>query len=135
MSDQCAQAAKSSPPPTPGLAALSFPATYPSALPDNTQAMNLFEIEIGRSYKCDRPDGQYFRTVKEKQDGQIGVVLGKVGTENDPGDPVPHRSLLGSRPSMFIPCDARTQAALLRRLPGPTATASALACRDGEILK
>jgi hypothetical protein len=43
--------------------------------------MNLFEIEIGRRYKCDQKDGQYFVTVKEKQDGRIGVVLGeKVGT-------------------------------------------------------
>ncbi len=37
--------------------------------------MNLFEIEIGRSYKCDRKDGQYIATVKHKQDGQIGVAL------------------------------------------------------------
>jgi hypothetical protein len=43
--------------------------------------MNLFEIEIGRRYKYHRDDGQYFVTVKEKQDGRIGVVLGeKVGT-------------------------------------------------------
>jgi hypothetical protein len=34
--------------------------------------MNLFEIEIGRKYKCDRLDGQYY----------------KVGTEGDPGDPI-----------------------------------------------
>jgi hypothetical protein len=27
--------------------------------------MKLFEIEIGRSYKCDRKDGQYVATVKE----------------------------------------------------------------------
>jgi hypothetical protein len=47
--------------------------------------MNLFEIEIGRTYKCDHQDGQYFVTVKEKRDGRIGVVLGdKVGA----GDPV-----------------------------------------------
>jgi hypothetical protein len=49
--------------------------------------MNLFEIEIGRSYKCDRYDGQYFGTVKEKRDWQIGLVMGdKVGTPDDPGD-------------------------------------------------
>jgi hypothetical protein len=47
--------------------------------------MKLFEIEIGRRYKCDQKDGQYFGTVKEKQDGRIGVALGnKVGTDNDP---------------------------------------------------
>jgi hypothetical protein len=51
--------------------------------------MNLFEIEIGRRYKCDQKDGQYFATVKEKQDGTIGVVLGeKVGAAGDPGDPI-----------------------------------------------
>ena len=49
--------------------------------------MNLFEIEIGRKYKCDCQDGQYFATVKEKRDGVIGVVLGdKVGKIDDPGD-------------------------------------------------
>jgi hypothetical protein len=50
--------------------------------------MNLFEIEIGRKYKCDRQDGQYFATVKEKRDGSIGVVLGdKVEKDGDP-DPI-----------------------------------------------
>jgi hypothetical protein len=48
--------------------------------------MNLFEIEIGHSYKCDRKDGQCFGTVKEKRDGQIGVVLGnKVETATPVG--------------------------------------------------
>jgi hypothetical protein len=37
--------------------------------------MKLFEIEIGRSYKCDRKDGQHVATVREKQDGRIGVTL------------------------------------------------------------
>jgi hypothetical protein len=47
--------------------------------------MNLFEIEIGRRYKYHHRDGQYFVTVKEKQDGTIGVVLGeKVGAASDP---------------------------------------------------
>jgi hypothetical protein len=45
------------------------------------QVMKPFEIEIGRRYKCDRYDGQYFATVKDKRDGRIGVVMGnKVGT-------------------------------------------------------
>jgi hypothetical protein len=49
------------------------------------QVVKLFEIEIGRRYKCDRYDGQYFVTVKEKQDGRIGVALGtKVAPDNDP---------------------------------------------------
>jgi hypothetical protein len=53
------------------------------------QAMKLFEIEIGRRYKCDQKDGQYFATVKEKRDGRIGVVLGdKVGADSDPGEPL-----------------------------------------------
>jgi hypothetical protein len=47
--------------------------------------MKLFEIEISRKYKCDRKDGQYFVTVKEKQDGRIGVALDtKVGPDSDP---------------------------------------------------
>jgi hypothetical protein len=37
--------------------------------------MKLFEIEIGRRYKYHHRNGQYFVTVKEKQDGRIGVVL------------------------------------------------------------
>jgi hypothetical protein len=42
--------------------------------------MKLFEIEIGRRYKYHHRDGQYVVTVKQKQDGRIGVVLGeKVG--------------------------------------------------------
>ena len=49
--------------------------------------MNLFEIEIGRRYKYDHRDGQYFVTVKGKKDGTIGVVLGeKVGAAIDRGD-------------------------------------------------
>lgn len=43
--------------------------------------MNLFEIEIGRKYKCDRQNGQYFATVKEKRDGRIGVVSGYRATK------------------------------------------------------
>jgi hypothetical protein len=51
--------------------------------------MNLFEIEIRRKYKCDLRHGQCFGTVKAKQDGRIGVVLGeKVGAAGDPGDPI-----------------------------------------------
>jgi hypothetical protein len=66
--------------------------------------MNLFEIEIGRSYKCDDKDGQYFGTVKEKQDGQIGVVLGsKVGDESDPADPVATRELTWLAPEHIHP--------------------------------
>jgi hypothetical protein len=66
--------------------------------------MNLFEIETGRSYKCDRPDGQYFGTVKEKQDGQIGVVLGnKVGTDTHPNEPVDSRGLTWLKPDNIHP--------------------------------
>jgi len=51
--------------------------------------MNLFEIEIGRKYKCDRQGGQYFATVKEKRDGSIGVMLGdKAGMDDDLGGPI-----------------------------------------------
>jgi hypothetical protein len=53
------------------------------------KVMNLFEIEIGRKYKCDRNDGQYFATVREKRDGRIGVILGnKVRGDGDPADPI-----------------------------------------------
>jgi hypothetical protein len=52
--------------------------------------MKLFEIEIGRNYKCDFGHGQCFGTVKEKQDGRIGVVLGEKveagGDFSNPGD-------------------------------------------------
>lgn len=66
--------------------------------------MKLFEIEIGRSYRCDRPDGQYFGTVKEKRDGRIGVALGnKVGTDSDPGDPVTTRELTWLAPNHVHP--------------------------------
>jgi hypothetical protein len=45
--------------------------------------MKLFEIEIGRKYKCDRLGNQYFGIVKEKRDGRIGVVLGsRVGIDD-----------------------------------------------------
>jgi len=50
--------------------------------------MNLFEIEIGRKYKCDRQDGQYFATVKEKRDGSIGVVLGDKVEKDGDLDPI-----------------------------------------------
>jgi len=45
--------------------------------------MNLFEIEIGRRYKYHHRNGEYFVTVKEKQDGRIGVVLEEVGAAGD----------------------------------------------------
>jgi hypothetical protein len=46
--------------------------------------MKLFEIEIGRSYKCDLKEGEYLGTVKGKRDGSIGVALGsKVGDTGD----------------------------------------------------
>jgi hypothetical protein len=68
------------------------------------QAVNLFEIEIGRSYRCDLYGVQYFGTVKEKRDGQIGVALGnKVGTDSDPGDPVATRELTWLAPEHIHP--------------------------------
>jgi hypothetical protein len=64
--------------------------------------MKLFEIEIGRNYKYDRKDGPYFVTVKEKQDGRIGVALGnKVGPDSDPD--VPTRGLIWLRPEDIHP--------------------------------
>jgi hypothetical protein len=66
--------------------------------------MKLFEIEIGRSYKCDRKDGQYVAVVKEKQDGRIGVVLrneGEIGS--DPSEPVDSRGLIWLMPKDIHP--------------------------------
>jgi hypothetical protein len=65
--------------------------------------MKLFEIEIGRRYKCDRCGNLYFATVKEKRDGQIGVVLGnRVGTD-DPPDRLGLRELLWLGPEDIHP--------------------------------
>jgi hypothetical protein len=38
--------------------------------------MKLFEIEIGRSYKCDLKEGEYLGTVKGKRDGHWVARLG-----------------------------------------------------------
>jgi hypothetical protein len=65
--------------------------------------MKLFEIEIGRTYKCDCRDGQYFGTVKQKQDGQIGVSLGnKVGSAA-PVDPIGRPELVWLAPNRVHP--------------------------------
>ena len=65
--------------------------------------MNLFEIEIGRSYRCDGKDGQYVATVKEKQDGRIGVTpRNEVGT-GDPSEPVDSRGLVWLSPEDIHP--------------------------------
>lgn len=66
--------------------------------------MKLFEIEIGRSYKCDRKDGQCVATVKEKQDGSIGVALrDEVGIGGDPSEPVNSRGLIWLKPENIHP--------------------------------
>jgi hypothetical protein len=66
--------------------------------------MKLFEIEIGRSYKCDRKDGQYVAVVKEKQDGRIGVVLrNEVEIGSDPSEPVDSRGLIWLMPKDIHP--------------------------------
>jgi hypothetical protein len=68
--------------------------------------MNLFEIEIGRRYKYHHRDGQFFATVKEKQDGTIGVVLGeKVGAAIDGGHSVDQleQGLIWLRPKDIYP--------------------------------
>jgi hypothetical protein len=65
--------------------------------------MNLFEIEIGRRYKYHHRDGQYFVTVKEKQDGTIGVVLGeKVGAAGHSVDQL-EQGLIWLRPKDIYP--------------------------------
>ena len=65
--------------------------------------MNLFEIEIGRSYKCDRKDGQYVATVKEKQDGRIGVTPRNEAGIGDPSEPVDSRGLVWLSPEDIHP--------------------------------
>jgi hypothetical protein len=61
------------------------------------------EIEIGRKYKCDHFGKQYFGIVKEKRDGQIGVVLGsKVETDDMTVRPG-LRELLWLEPKDFHP--------------------------------
>jgi hypothetical protein len=65
--------------------------------------MKLFEIEIGRRYKFDRVDGQYFGTVKEKRDGSIGVEMGsKVGTAA-PVDPLGRPEIVWLAPDHVHP--------------------------------
>jgi hypothetical protein len=44
--------------------------------------MKLFEIEIGRSYKCDLQEGEYLGIVKGKRDGSIGGRIGVQGWGN-----------------------------------------------------
>jgi hypothetical protein len=66
--------------------------------------MKLFEIEIGRSYKCDRKDGQYVATVKEKQDGRIGVALrNQVEIGSDPSELSDSTGLIWLRPENIHP--------------------------------
>jgi hypothetical protein len=66
--------------------------------------MKVFEIEIGRSYKCDRKDGQYVATVKEKQDGRIGVALrNELEIGSDPGELADSRGLIWLKPENIHP--------------------------------
>jgi hypothetical protein len=66
--------------------------------------MNLFEIEIRRNYKCDRKGGQYVGTVKEKQDGRIGVAQhSEVESGSDPGQVTDSRGLIWLKPENIHP--------------------------------
>jgi hypothetical protein len=66
--------------------------------------MKLLEIEIGRSYKCDRKDGQYVATVKEKQDGRIGVALrNELEIGSDPGELADSRGHIWLKPENIHP--------------------------------
>jgi hypothetical protein len=79
--------------------------------------MKLFEIEIGRNYKCDRFGNQYFGIVKEKRDGQIGVVLGnRVGADDLAERPRYTRTRL-ARARGNSPFVTQLNAALARSLP------------------
>jgi len=58
--------------------------------------MELSDIIIGRKYKCDYGDGQYFAIVKEKKGGRVGVQLAdKVGADSDPADPIDRLGTVG----------------------------------------
>ena len=66
--------------------------------------MKLFEIEIGRNYKCDRKGGQYVATVKEKQDGGIGVAqYSEVESGSDLGQVTDSRGLIWLKPENIHP--------------------------------
>ena len=66
--------------------------------------MKLFEIEIGRNYKCDRKDGQYVPTVKEKQHGRIGVAQhSDVESGSDAGQVTDSRGLIWLKPENIHP--------------------------------
>ena len=66
--------------------------------------MKLFEIEIGRNYKCDRKGGQYVATIKEKQDGRIGVAQhSEVESGSDPGHVTDSRGLIWLKPENIHP--------------------------------
>jgi hypothetical protein len=65
--------------------------------------MKLFEIEIGRSYRCDGKDGQYVATVKEKHNGRIGVTLRDDVRIGDPSEPVDSRGLVWLSPEDIHP--------------------------------
>jgi hypothetical protein len=66
--------------------------------------MKLFEIEIGRNYKRDRKGGQYVATVKEKQDGRIGVAQhSEVESGSGPGQVTDSRGLIWLKPENTHP--------------------------------
>ena len=90
--------------------------------------MKLFEIEIGRSYKCDRKGGQYVATVKEKQDGRIGVALHNVAESvSDP------RGLIWLKTGEYSPAvDCRSYFAFF--LPLPRVPLPAVMAKDSSDL-
>jgi hypothetical protein len=58
--------------------------------------MELSDIIIGRKYKCDYGDGQYFAIVKEKKGERVWVQLAdKVRADGDPGDPIDRLGTVG----------------------------------------
>ena len=66
--------------------------------------MKLFEIEIGRNYQCDRKGGQYVATVKEKQDGRIGVAQhSEVESGSGPGQVTDSPGLIWLKPENIHP--------------------------------
>ena len=64
--------------------------------PTGATQMELDDIGIGRKYRCDHKDAQYFATVVSKDEKDVCVTLGDiVNKDGDPGDPTEALGTLG----------------------------------------
>jgi hypothetical protein len=68
--------------------------------------VKLFEIEIGRSYRCDFYGLQYFGPSRRSGTGRSGwLSVTRLGPIAIPAIRWPRGSLLGLHQNTFIPCD------------------------------